>query len=197
MTTRGAVGQMLRGVVLFREIVGVAEGIVEFPKYAEVLMLRDALGVTDGMFVKLFELVTVKTCIVVEFPTGGRLVKPPVGAVVVFETRVKSVKIPELELGIAEVVELMDTGGREDEAAVGRLAVELLEGVGRREEEPRGSVMDLEAVTEVLTFTELGGTTTVAVRTTKVVFCGVELVTLPILLVPGRVEFEPIDEGKL
>jgi len=195
--TKGAVGQMATETVLFREMVGVAEGSDEFPNDAEVVTLSDALGVTDGIFVKLLDVVTVRICIVVELPPGG-ILEMPVGAeAVVFEPRVTWMKIPELELGTVDVVEFIDMGGREDDAAPGRLAVELLEGVGTPKDDPKGCVNVLGGVLDVLAFTELGGMTTVAVRTTNVVLRGVGKVTLPISPVPDRVEFRPTDEERL
>lgn len=160
---------MLTEVVMFKEIVGVADGIDELPKNVVVVMFSDALGVSDGIFVKLLDVVTVRTRMVVEFPIAGTLVTPPVGAVVVFEIRVTSVKIPELELGNVDLVELTNVGGREDEAAVGRLIVEFVEGVGTLEEIRDDGVNKLGGVFEELMFAELCGITTVAVRTTKVV----------------------------
>lgn len=77
VTRIGAVGQILRGVVLFREMVGVADGREEFPvgKNTELVMLSDGLGVTEGIEVfpvgKNTELVTLSDGLGV---TDGKLV---------------------------------------------------------------------------------------------------------------------------
>jgi len=217
----GAVGQMLRGVELLKEIVGVADGMEELPvrrneeavtlsevlgvidgmeelpviRNEEVVRLNDGLGATDGMLVVSIELLArVILRIVLELLKGGtKEDAPPVGALVVFEGIVGT---PELRLGIAEDVELIDAGGRVDDAAVGNLVVELLDGVGIPEDEPTGNIKVLGRVAEVLTLAKTGGVTKVVVGVTRVVL-GSEEVGLALIPVPGCVKFERVEEGRL
>jgi len=143
-------------VVTFSDGLGVTDGIDELPVGAneEVVPLNEGLGVTDGMLITFMELDRVTMKMLLELLGGGTKEDAPVGALVVFEI---SVKTPELGLGVTEDVELTETGGRVDDAAVGNLVVELLEGVGIPEDEPIGKVKVLGNVAEVLTFTGIDG----------------------------------------
>lgn len=167
----------------------------------------DELGVAEGMLV-IFppgkDVVTVITLIVVESSdTGDTLVDSPIGALVVpllegagtldekeiralvelskvvFAVFVIPVEIPEFELGSAEVVTLFDTDGTENDAVVGSVAIETLEDDGLSGR--FGTVEDLEASLVELVFKDVGGSTTVAVRTTTVVLGVTTLVPLNVV----------------